>query len=293
MSPAATQSTPTLAINTAQLVALSVLGEIAPPTVSQHYRVEPTGGSPILLPSVGGISYNAGLGDPCVGIAADHVEPGVSIRHPNDKANRALNSFACIGNTATVVSGEAKGATGTVIGTHGGVDHVMVQMAEDVLAQLVIGDRFQIKAYGQGLQLANQPDITVMNMDPGLLARLCHADGERLSCPVTHHIPAHLLGAGLGEETCYSGDVDIQLFDEESVAVYELDTLRFGDVVAMINCDHRYGRIYRKGWVSIGVVCHSCCVQAGHGPGVTTILTGPQSHLITESNREANLQAYI
>lgn len=284
----------TLTLNESALIELAVLGEIAPPTVTQHYRIDPVAGQPVLLPSVGGITYNAQIGDPCVGIAADHVEPGVSLRHPQDKANQALNHYACIGNTVTVVSGDGKGATGIITGKHGGVDHVMVHFKDrSILDQLVIGDRMQVKSWGVGTQIKGIDEVTVMNLSPTVLKALCKQEGERLHCPVTHHIPAHLLGAGLGEDSCQSGDVDIQLFDEESTTMYGLDTLKFGDIVAMINCDHRYGRIYRKGWVSVGVVCHSCCVQAGHGPGVTTILTGPQSILLTETSSQSNLKQFI
>ncbi len=282
--------------NEAQLVALSVIGDIAPPTVKLSYRIQPVMGQPILLPSVGGISYNANLGDPAVGIAADHIEPGVSIRNSSDGANRALNSFACIGNRARVVTGEGKGMVGTVIGKHGGVEHVMIHFDNpaETLEKLVIGDRMQIKAYGTGLSLPDYPDVTVMNLDPAVLKSLVKPNtAGRLTVPVTHRIPPYLLGAGLGEETCYSGDADIQLFDEKAVSEYGLNTLRFGDIVAMEDMDHRYGRIYRKGWLSIGVISHSCSVQAGHGPGVTTILTGPANALEAMVHPEANLKAYL
>ena len=48
---------------------------------------------------------------------------------------------------------------------------------------------------------------------------------------------------------------------------HNLDTLRFGDIIAITDADHSYGRIYRSGAVSIGVIAHSNCVTAGHGPG--------------------------
>lgn len=286
-----------LTTNRNQLVELSVVGDIASPTLKQSYRIQPVTGEPIQLPSVGGISYNANLGDPAVGIAADHIEPGVSIRNAHEASNRALNTFACIGNIARVISGEGKGLTGVVIGKHGGVEHVMIHFANTAdLDKLVIGDRFQIRSRGTGLKLPGYPDLTIMNLDPDLLDALIQRtpqSQDKVICPITHHIPAHLLGAGLGEDSCYSGDVDIQLFDEKAVEQYQLNTLRFGDLIAMDNCDHRYGRIYREGWLSIGVITHSCSIQAGHGPGVTTILSGPKSVLGFLQTAEANLKAFI
>ncbi len=284
----------TFATNEAKLVALSVTGDIASPSLKLSYRIHPVSGDPIQLPSVGGISYNANLGDPAVGIMADHIEPGVSIRHSHDASNKALNTFACIGNVAKVITGEGKGLTGWVTGKHGGVEHVMIHLPNVAdLDRLTLGDRFLIKALGTGLQLPDFPEITVLNTDPGLLGRLVTREADTIVCPVTHHVPAYLLGAGLGEETCHSGDVDIQLFDDEAVSEFQLDTLRFGDIVAMLDTDHRYGRIYRRGWLSIGVITHSCCVQAGHGPGVTTMLTGPAHCLKTVLTPQANLKHYL
>ena len=40
-----------------------------------------------------------------------------------------------------------------------------------------------------------------------------------------------------------------------------------------MDADTRYGRTYRTGSVTIGVVVHSDCILAGHGPGVTTLMT--------------------
>lgn len=287
-----------LKTNENQLVALSVIGEIASPTLKQNYRIQPISGEPVQLPSVGGITYNASLGDSAIEIAADHIEPDVSIRNSHEASNKALNTLSCIGNVAKVVSGDGKGLEGWVIGKHGGVEHVMIHFPQRTdLDRLTIGDRIQIRAYGTGLKLLDHPEITLMNLDPRLLPKLFMRDSvgpkEPLSCAVTHIIPAHLLGAGLGEETCQSGDVDIQLFDEQAVNAFHLNTLRFGDVVAMENCDHRYGRIYRQGWISVGIVTHSCSIQAGHGPGVTTILTAPQSALTAYIESEANLSAYL
>jgi hypothetical protein len=49
--------------------------------------------------------------------------------------------------------------------------------------------------------------------------------------------------------------------------------LRLGDLVAIIDADHSFGRIYRQGAISLGIVIHTNCVIAGPGPGVTNIMT--------------------
>ena len=69
------------------------------------------------------------------------------------------------------------------------------------------------------------------------------------------------------------GDYDIMTSDAALVKEYGLDKIRFGDFVALLDHDNRYGRAYRKWAVTIGIVVHGDCKGAGHGPGVTTIMT--------------------
>lgn len=97
------------------------------------------------------------------------------------------------------------------------------------------------------------------------------------------------MGSGLGQADVYSGDYDIQLFDPHMVNKYKLKSLKLGAFVAILNTDHRYGRIYRTKYVSIGVVVHSDSSIAGHGPGVMTVITGPDSKLIPVIGPKAHL----
>ena len=43
--------------------------------------------------------------------------------------------------------------------------------------------------------------------------------------------------------------------------------------MALEDCDNCFGRSYRRGALTVGVVVHSDCFVAGHGPGVTTLFT--------------------
>ena len=97
------------------------------------------------------------------------------------------------------------------------------------------------------------------------------------------------MGSGLGATHTYSGDYDIQLFDEEIRKEYNLETLRLGDLIAIKDADHSYGRIYRKGAVTIGIIVHSDCIISGHGPGVTTILTSTRGKIKPKINPDANI----
>jgi Domain of unknown function (DUF4438) len=279
----------------------SVIGEITSPLVSfAAFRVG-ADGKPRALPGTGGITYSHRIGDSAVDLAADHVEPGVSIRNlegdrtPASPTNLGLNTLACVGNRARVVSGDAKGEQGYVTGLHGGINHVLVDFPAVVLEQLVIGDRIQVKAFGMGLELLDHPEVTVMNLDPGLLVRLGIAAGVdgRLEVPVTHEIPAKIMGSGLGHPHSESGDYDIQMFDPQVVAENRLDTLRFGDLVAIRDAAHEHGRIYFGGAVSIGVVVHSRSDVAGHGPGVTSLLTSRAGRIRPVIDPEANLKRLL
>ncbi len=288
-----------LKTNAEKLIKIAVMGEIASPTIRSVYNVSATG-KPLVLPGVGGITYNLRVGDSACGWEADHVEPGVSAENKENDArsgqaaNTAFNVLSCVGNQATMVTGEAKGAKGVVTGKHGGIEHVLVDFPLDVLEKLVLGDRILVKAYGTGLKLSDFPDIKVLNMDPCLLeAWNPKPSGGKLEVAVTHIVPAAIMGSGLGSNQVNSGDYDIQLFDDAVVEQYGLGSLRLGDIVAIIDADHSFGRIYRQGAISVGVVVHSNCVTAGHGPGVTTLMTSSDGKIIPKITQKANVASLL
>lgn len=298
---AAAEQVGPLRVNLDELVEMAVIGEVAPARqASPPYRVSPDG-ELFVLPATGSITYNFRVGDSAVRLAGDHVEPSVSVRHPaggDSVENRALNVLACVGNSARVISGEAKGAEGTVIGKHGGVEHVMVEFPDEIYEQLAIGDRIQIRAKGQGMRALNFTGIKIMNMGPALLDALTRRgmevnDEGRLRVPVTHLVPSKIMGSGLGQSHTYSGDYDIQMFDASVVAEYGLETLRFGDVVAIMDADSSHGRIYREGAVTIGVVAHGFSNVAGHGPGVTTLIASPTGNIEPYIDADANLATLL
>jgi Domain of unknown function (DUF4438) len=288
-----------LKTNQEKLIKISVMGEIASPTIRNVYNVSATG-KPLVLPGVGGITYNLRVGDPACGWEADHVEPGVSVENKENDArsgqaaNTAFNVLSCVGNQATVATGEAKGAKGVVTGKHGGIEHVLFDFPTEILDNLLLGDRILVKAYGTGLKLLDFPNIKVLNMDPHLLeAWNPEPNGGKLEVPVTHIVPAAIMGSGLGANQVNSGDYDIQLFDEAVVAQYGLESLRLGDLVAIIDADHSFGRIYRQGAVSVGVVVHTNCITAGHGPGVTTLMTSSDGKIIPKISQNANIASLL
>lgn len=236
-------------------------------------------GTPFILPSIGGITLNVQVGDSAFGWAGDHIEPGVSCtadtHKPFEHPNNSLQVFACVGNKARVISGEAKGAEGLVLGHHGGSEHVIVDFPREAKEKMTYDDKIILFSKGQGLKLVDYPDITLFNLDPDLLKKMNIKEigGGKLQVPVTTIVPAACMGSGIGSSNVATGDYDIMTGDPESMQKYHLDKVRFGDFVALMDHDNRFGRDYHKGAISIGVVVHSDCLLAGHGPGVTTLMT--------------------
>jgi len=272
---------------------LSVQGQITPPLRRTAYGVDREG-VPFVLPGTGGITYNVKVGDPAFGWVGDHVEPGVStaasIEERSGSRNQAYNTLACVGNEAVVISGDAKGARGVVTGKHGGIEHVLIDFAQEDLEKMAIEDKVLIKAYGLGLQLVDYPGISVRNLDPHVLLKLdlTEEDG-RLIVPVAAVIPARLMGSGIGASSTASGDYDITTTDQEEIKALGINELRLGDLVALEDTDNRFGRSYRKGALSVGVVVHSDCLAAGHGPGVTTLFTSIDGSLGFRLDPEASI----
>jgi hypothetical protein len=278
---------------------LSVLGAVSHPRMQlkSPYLVDPTGGVHV-LPGAGGITYNVAVGDSVFAVAGDHVEPGVSItldeKERDGAALAALSVLSCIGNEARVVSGHAVHARGVVTGKHGGIEHVIIDFPPAVLDKLAIGDRIQIRAFGQGLKLRDMPDVQVMNVDPSLLQKMgIVGQGAQLVVPVTHVFPASIMGSGTGSRHSFSGDYDIQTTDRDIVQRYGLQNLRIGDVVAVRDADCRFGRSMRTDAVSIGVIVHASCVISGHGPGVTVIMTTAKKLITPKIEPEANIARYL
>lgn len=281
-------------INREKLVAISVAGEVSHPRSVYPYRLT-TDGQARVLPGTGGITYTVQIGDSCMGLAVDHVEPGVTIKRADANENGGLNVLACVGNEAKVVNGDAKGATGYVTGKHGGAEHVLVYFPAEALEKMAIGDKIQIKGFGTGLEIIDHEDVAVMNLDPDLLAKMNvieAADGV-LEVPVAVEVPAYLMGSGIGSNTAYRGDYDIMTADPKAFEQFNLGKLRFGDIVALRDCDTTFGRGYLEGAVTIGVVVHSDCVIMGHGPGVTTLMTCKAGQIRPKVVETANIADYL
>ena len=223
----------TLATNRADLVAVSVAGAIAHPSFpglpAEPYRLA-ADGTAFLLPAWGGLVYNVSVGDRAFGWAADCIHPGVSIRHADDMKNRGLLVYACVGNRAKVMTGQAAGARGVVTGKSGRFsEQVIVHFPKDVRTTMAVGDQIVIRAEGVGMTLTAHPAVLLKSLSPELLAAMpAREDGGRVAFGVVARIPAHLVGAGLGLSS-EGGNVHLQSTDRALLAELGLNRLRLGD----------------------------------------------------------------
>ena len=272
-----------LATNAADLIAVSVAGAIAHPSFpglpAEPYRLA-ADGTAFLLPTWGGLVYNVSVGDRAFGWAADCIHPGVSIRQADDMKNRGLTVYACLGNRAKVMTGQAAGARGVVTGKSGRFsEQVIVHFPKDVRLKMAVGDQIVIRAEGVGMVLTAHPAVALKSLSPELLAALpAREEGGRVAFGVTARIAAHLVGAGLGL-TSDGGSVHLQSTDRALLAELGLDRLRLGDLVALEDTDSRFNHGYLTGARAIGVVCSTDGPRAGYGPGITVLMTAPSGEL--------------
>lgn len=279
----------TLRTNAERLITQPLLGEVWPALADRNaYRTDADGVA-FVLPGMGGVTLGVHPGDPATGWESDHLEPGLSIRHRDPGANYALQFLTCVGNRVIVRGGPGDGATGRVIGQHA---YVLADFSDADLESICTGDWVSVLATGQGLRLEDHPDIVVKNTTPDVLDALgMHTlDDGRLAVDVAMRVPAEGVGAGAGMLSEYANTdlMGAYLGQSEDLSL-GLEGLRIGDVVVMEDQDHRYGRGWRPGYVTIGVISTGQCRLFGHGPGPTSMLSGPATAFAISDGADANL----
>ena len=127
--------------------------------------------------------------------------------------------LSCVGNTAIVMTGNAKRTRGIVTGKTGRFsEHVIIHFEPEAREQLAIGDKIVIKAKGTGLKFDDHPDVMLKGCSPELVDALeatTNSEGK-LSVPVVAAVPPHLLGAGAGLFSD-GGSIHIQTADSDAV----------------------------------------------------------------------------
>lgn len=280
-----------LKTNEDSLVEMAVCGYVSQPSLRPGGYVHHPDGRGVMLPGMYGVTYNARVGDRAFGWAGDHVEPGVSIAHPDEKSDFALHYLTCIGNEAMVTSGLAKGARGIVTGEHA---RLLIDFPDEVNEKLNIGDQIQIMAKGRGIALSDFPEIEFKKTSPRLLSslRLRRLENGGLHLPVAIELPIEIMGSGAELNSEYV-DQDLMSGDRQLMAQFGIDKMRLGDLIAIRHADHHFGRSYREGAVSIALCIHGDSVMTGHGPGILTLMTCATGGITFDIDPTANIANYF
>lgn len=261
------------------IIANNLLGfvEHAGLTPMVSYRID-RDGHPYVPIGDGGIVLGVHLGDSVFATDADHAAPGVTLVHPDAGSRFGLTSFACIGNRATVRSGAATGATGSVVGKRGEAGRVIVSFDDETMAALLPGDRIAVHAMGQGLRREDLPEeVVLLNVDPALLDALpMTVEQGVVGFDVVGVLPGKVAGNGIGRPA-HQWDVDLAVVPD-SPELAGID-MRLGDLFAVEHLDVRHNMGYRRDWITVGIIVHGGSPMPGHGPGFVPIACGPSSVL--------------
>ena len=280
-----------LKTNADSLVMMAVAGTVSQPMLRQPGYIPDNEGRAVILPGMSGITYNVRTGDPAFGWAGDHVEPGVSISAANEGHDFALHYLSCIGNDAVVTSGLSSGARGIVTGEHA---RMLVDFESSVYDDLAVGDTIQILAEGRGLKMLDYPQVELKKISPKLFdaLRIKAIDDLHIRIPVAIELPVRIMGSGAELNSEYV-DQDLMSGDCRLMRQLGIDQMRLGDVIAIHHADHRFGRSFRTGAVSIALCIHGDSVMTGHGPGIMTIMTCPEPCIEWVIDASANIGQYF
>lgn len=278
-----------LKTNSDRLPAISVTAKVMEPKTSAFYTTwMDRDGYGKVMTGPGGITYNYAVGDNCMNIYGNMVEPGVSL-----EGSEAARAYACCGNDIIVTSGPACGEKGFVTGKLHVNGALTAWFPAQTLEKMTGSETFLIKAHGCGLKLDDWPAIDIYSTSPGLLDTMKIAETpDALEVPVTHVIPSFLMGEGWGTLP-FMDDGDILTDDPALYEKYKLGSLRFGDIVFIEDLDTTNGRAYRKGAGTVGVIVCSDGIGNGEGPGVMTLLTSKQPLLKPVIDPNANIALYL
>lgn len=279
------------ATNETQLVQIAVTGNISQPSMRHPGYIPDNSGMARILPGMSGVVYNARVGDPAFGWAADHIEPGVSIANPDQAEEFALHYLSCIGNRAIVTGGLAKGAEGIVTGEHA---RMLVDFPPETNELLCVGDPIQIIAEGRGLSFVDYPQIEIKKCSPALINAMPIevVDSEKIRIRVVMELPPRIMGSGAELNSEYV-DQDLMSGDVALMAELGIDQMKLGDLVVIPDADHRWGRGYRKGAVTIALCIHGDSIMNGHGPGILTLMSCPEPSIEWVIDPSANIANYL
>ena len=273
--------------NVESLIQMAVAGYVSQPSFKNPGYIPNNDGKSVIYPGMFGVVNNVKVGDKAFGWAGDHIEPGVSIDSEHINEHFALHYMVCTGNKAIVRSGEAKGSIGIVTGEHA---RNLVHFEQKTLDKICVGDQIDIITHGRGLKLLDFPDIELKKIDPNLLKSMnLKIVDKKLIVDVAMELPIRIMGSGAELNSEYV-DQDLMSGDRSLMKKLKIDQMRLGDLIVINHADHRWGRSFKKDYISIAICIHGDSVMTGHGPGIMTIMTGKRKNLGWKINKKANIK---
>ena len=273
--------------NAKTLIKMVVAGYVSQPSFRSPGYIPDNDGKSVIYPGMFGVVNNVKVGDKAFGWAGDHIEPGVSIDSEHINEHFALHYMVCTGNKAIVRSGEAKGSIGIVTGEHA---RNLVHFEQNTLDKICVGDQIDIITHGRGLKLLDFPDIELKKIDPNLLKSMnLKIVDKKLIVNVAMELPIRIMGSGAELNSEYV-DQDLMSGDRSLMKKLKIDQMRLGDLIVINHADHRWGRSFKKDYISIAICIHGDSVMTGHGPGIMTIMTGKRKNLGWKINKKANIK---
>ena len=273
--------------NVESLIQMAVAGYVSQTSFKNPGYIPNNDGKSVIYPGMFGVVNNVKVGDKAFGWAGDHIEPGVSIDSEHINEHFALHYMVCTGNKAIVRSGEAKGSIGIVTGEHA---RNLVHFEQKTLDKICVGDQIDIITHGRGLKLLDFPDIELKKIDPNLLKSMnLKIVDKKLIVDVAMELPIRIMGSGAELNSEYV-DQDLMSGDRSLMKKLKIDQMRLGDLIVINHADHRWGRSFKKDYISIAICIHGDSVMTGHGPGIMTIMTGKRKNLGWKINKKANIK---
>ena len=273
--------------NVESLIQMAVAGYVSQPSFKNPGYIPNNDGKSVIYPGMFGVVNNVKVGDKAFGWAGDHIESGVSIDSEHINEHFALHYMVCTGNKAIVRSGEAKGSIGIVTGEHA---RNLVHFEQKTLDKICVGDQIDIITHGRGLKLLDFPDIELKKIDPNLLKSMnLKIVDKKLIVDVAMELPIRIMGSGAELNSEYV-DQDLMSGDRSLMKKLKIDQMRLGDLIVINHADHRWGRSFKKDYISIAICIHGDSVMTGHGPGIMTIMTGKRKNLGWKINKKANIK---
>jgi len=112
---------------------------------------------------------------------------------------------------------------------------------------------------------------------------------KMLIVDVAIELPIRIMGSGAELNSEYV-DQDLMSGDRSLMKKLKIDQMRLGDLIVINHADHRWGRSFKKDYISIAICIHGDSVMTGHGPGIMTIMTGKRKNLGWNINKKANIK---